>query len=101
MIAAASSACRQTILAENLGDCSRLAGICVGMDTSTASVEDPYAGLFAGLLPPQLGPIVQPLSDLALEAALGRIIERLPPQRLREIVLAGKAVRRVVVVFVA
>src|SRR6516162_9196829 len=49
----------------------------------------------------QLRPIVEPLPDLALEAAFGRIVEGLPPERFGEIVLAGEAFRRVMVVFVA
>ena len=49
----------------------------------------------------QLRPVVEPLPDLALEAALRRIVELLPAERFREIVLAGKRLRRVVVVFVA
>src|SRR3979490_1206731 len=49
---------------------------------------------------PQLRPIIQPLPDLALEAALGRIVKFLPAERLREIVLARKRIGRVVVVVV-
>src|SRR5690242_11193761 len=103
MIAVASSASKETVPSEGLPECSRLIGICVGMDISAPSswANADTRPLFAGLIPPQLGPIIQPLSDFALKTALGRIVERLPPQRFREIVLAGKAVRRVVVVCVA
>src|SRR5256885_14889748 len=50
---------------------------------------------------PQLLPILQPLPDLALEAALRRIVEFLAAQRLREVILAREGLRRIVVVFVA
>src|SRR3974377_537803 len=49
----------------------------------------------------QLRPIFQTLADLALETTLGRIVEGLPPQAFRKIILAGKAFCRVVVGFVA
>jgi len=49
----------------------------------------------------QLCPVLQPLSDLALEAALGRIVKFLPAQLFRKIILAGKCAFRVVIVFVA
>ncbi len=49
----------------------------------------------------QLRPVVQPLADFALEAALRRIVECLPAERVGEIVLAGKGFRLVVVVGVA
>src|SRR5580704_10299082 len=49
----------------------------------------------------ELRPILQALPDLAFEAALRRVVEALPSQRLGEIVLAGKRLRRVVIVFVA
>src|SRR5262245_36844342 len=52
-------------------------------------------------LPSQLRPIFQPLFDLALEAALGWVVELLPPQLFGEIVLPGKRLGRVVVVVVA
>src|SRR6266702_8959168 len=52
-------------------------------------------------LPPQLRPVLEPFPDLALEAAVGRIVEGLTSQRFREIVLAREGVRRVVVVLVA
>src|SRR5262249_22200387 len=50
---------------------------------------------------PQLCPVFQPLPDLALEAALGRIVEGVAAERLREVVLAGEGVGGVVVVLVA
>ena len=50
---------------------------------------------------PQLRPILQALADFALEAALGRIVELLPAEFFREIVLAGERLLGVVVVFVA
>src|SRR5262245_66434332 len=50
---------------------------------------------------PQLRPVVQPLLDLALEAALGRVVELLAAERFREVILAGEGVRRVMVVVVA
>src|SRR5258707_10062853 len=37
-----------------------------------------------------LRPIVQALPDLALEAAVGRIVEFLPAKRLGEVILAGE-----------
>src|SRR5262245_6280387 len=49
----------------------------------------------------QLGPIVQALPDLALEATLGRVVECLAAERLGEIVLAREGIGRVVVVIVA
>jgi hypothetical protein len=52
-------------------------------------------------LAPEPGPVVQPFADFALEAAVGRIVERLAAQRLGKIVLARERVRRVVVVGVA
>src|SRR6516165_3034793 len=59
------------------------------------------ATLFPAAFFSQLRPIVEPFPDLALKAALGRIIEGLTAQRLREIVPAGKGVRRVMIVFIA
>src|SRR5262245_14453338 len=50
---------------------------------------------------PQFRPILQALSNLALEAALGRIVEPLAAERLREVVLSGEGVARIVVVVVA
>src|SRR5262249_24165536 len=38
----------------------------------------------------QLRPIIQPLPDLALEAAFGRVVKLLAAERFRKIVLAGK-----------
>ena len=52
--------------------------------------------LFPAALPPQFGPIVQPLLDLALEAALDRLIKFLATKLVRKIVLSGKRVRRIV-----
>src|ERR1700720_4578368 len=64
-----------------------------------------YAGYSFALasipLPAKLGPIIQPFSNFALEAAVGRIIKSLSAQRFRKIVLSGERVCRVVVVFVA
>jgi len=51
--------------------------------------------------PVAASPNIQPLLDLALEAALGRVVEFLPAERLREIVLARKRIGRVVVICVA
>jgi hypothetical protein len=56
---------------------------------------------FPAPLPPQLGPIFKALPDLALEAAFGRIVELPAAELLRKIILAGKGIRRVVIVFVA
>src|SRR4029450_10586968 len=50
---------------------------------------------------PQLRPILQPLPDLALEAALGRVVELPAPHGLWEVVLAGKRFGGVVIVVVA
>src|SRR5579883_2222327 len=72
--------------------------------SATASRLDAAVGSGSYLsrpLPPELGPVIQPLPDLALEAALGRIVEGLAAQALGEIVLAGKRIRRIVVVFIA
>src|SRR4051812_10885259 len=52
-------------------------------------------------LPPQLRPVIKPLADLALKAAIGRVVKSLAAERFREVVLAGEGVRRIVVVFVA
>src|SRR5262249_58381730 len=49
---------------------------------------------------PQLRPIFQPFPDLAFETALGRVVELLAAERLREVVLAGEGVGRIVVVVV-
>ena len=52
-------------------------------------------------LPPELGPIVQPVPDLALKTALGRIVKGLASERLGKVVLAGERIRRIVIVAVA
>ena len=57
--------------------------------------------VFPGPLAPQPRPVVQPLADLALEAAVGRVVEGLPAERLGKVVLAGEGLRLVVVVAVA
>jgi hypothetical protein len=46
---------------------------------------------FPAPFPPQLRPIFKTLSDLALEAAFGRIVELAAAELLRKVVLAGKA----------
>src|SRR5712691_3437871 len=51
-------------------------------------------------LPAQLRPVIQPPANLALEAAIGRIVKSLSAKGVREIVLSGKGLRRVVIVFV-
>src|SRR5712675_2283293 len=56
------------------------------------------SGLFRLTFPAQLRPIIQPFSNLALESAIGRIVEGLAAQRFREIVLAGERILGVVVV---
>src|ERR1700730_3689703 len=48
----------------------------------------------------QLGPVFEPLLYLALETALRRIVELAAAERFGEIILAGKRLRRVVIVFV-
>src|SRR3990170_4839912 len=50
---------------------------------------------------PELLPVLQPLQDLAFEAALDRLIELLPRHAVGKVVLAREAVGRVVVVLVA
>src|SRR5262249_13317176 len=60
-------------------------------------VVDPLLASLAA----QLRPVLQAFPDLALEAALRRVIESLPSEGVGEIVLAGKRSRRVVVVCVA
>src|SRR5580698_5944421 len=59
-----------------------------------------HSSLLRSPLPPQLRPIIQPPADLAFEAAIRRIVEGLPSQRFREIVLPRKSIRRVVIIFV-
>src|SRR5689334_1139051 len=54
------------------------------------------ASLFA-----QPRPVFEPLSDLALEAALRRIVELSAAERFREIILAGKPLGRIVIVCIA
>src|ERR1700733_9000441 len=49
----------------------------------------------------QLCPIVEALFDLALKAALGGIVEFLPSKLFWKIILSGKRLRRIVVVFIA
>src|ERR1700692_1122881 len=46
----------------------------------------------------KLRPKLQPFSELALEPARRRIIELLPGGLLREIVLTGECIRRIVIV---
>src|SRR5690242_14281693 len=57
--------------------------------------------LVAPPLPAQLRPVVQPLPDLALEAALGRVVEGFAAELVGKIVLTREGIRRVVVVVVA
>src|SRR5712664_1039490 len=66
-----------------------------------ASAVCETSGLFRPTFPAQLRPVIQPLANLALEAAIGRIVEGLAAKRFREIVLSGERVLGVVVVFVA
>src|SRR5258706_11598953 len=58
-------------------------------------------GCALALLVAQLLPVFQPLQNLALEAALDRLVELLARHAVGGIVLAGEAVLGVVVVFVA
>src|SRR4249920_864899 len=58
-------------------------------------------GSFGGPLLPQLRPIFQAFSDLALEAAFGRIVKCLPLQRVGKIVLARESFFGIVVVGIA
>src|SRR5271170_4881674 len=51
-------------------------------------------------LPPQPRPVFEPLPDLALEAALDRLVEGVAADLLRPVVLAAESVGRVVVVSV-
>ena len=67
---------------------------------ATRPAVDPLTRLPAPLLP-ELRPVLEPLPDLALEAALRRVVEALPAERLGEVVLAGEGVGLVVVVAVA
>src|SRR6516164_11056372 len=46
----------------------------------------------------QLCPVGEPPADLAFKAAFCRMIEFLPAEPLRKIILAGEGVRRVVIV---
>src|SRR5580693_870235 len=49
----------------------------------------------------QLCPVLQALADLALEAAIRRIVEGLTPHALRKVILPRKALRRIMVVLIA
>jgi hypothetical protein len=51
--------------------------------------------------PPQPCPIFQALPDLALKATFGWVVELLPAERFRKIILAGKSVWCIVIVVVA
>ena len=42
--------------------------------------------------------MIEPRAQIFFEAAANRLIERLPPQRLRPIILAGKSFRLVVII---
>src|SRR5215218_3914974 len=55
-----------------------------------------FAPLFPELLPP-----IQSLPDLPLEAAIHRLVEFLPSQLFRPVILTGKGVRLVMVVSIA
>src|SRR5579883_2215868 len=57
--------------------------------------------ILLGLSAPQLGPILQALLDLALEAAIDGTIEDLPRQIVRKIVLPRKALGRVGIIDIA
>ena len=74
---------------------------CHGRLLKSQSCPKAAKSILAVTFLPQLRPVVQPLPDLALEAALGRIVELLAAERFREVVLARERVRRVVVVVVA
>src|SRR5207237_5526149 len=67
--------------------------------TMTRSVCEPVSSCTPLLA--QLRPIFQALSDLTLEAALGRIVEGLAPELLGEIILAGEGVGRIMVVAIS
>src|SRR5215475_6626502 len=81
--------------ANRISDFARLVRMGPATSKADSSVRRSAA------LPAQLGPIVEALSDLALKAALRRIVKLLPSERFGEIVLARKRFRRVVVVLVA
>ena len=66
-----------------------------------AAEEDEEPVHASAPLLPELRPVLEPLPDLALEAALRRVVEGLPAERLGEVVLAGEGVGLVVVVAVA
>src|SRR5580704_14558048 len=55
----------------------------------------------AAPLAPQFCPVFEALADFAFKTALGGIVELLSSERLGEIVLAGKRLLGIVVVFVA
>src|SRR5438034_2461522 len=50
---------------------------------------------------PELGPVIQPLADLAFETSFRRIVIAFALHRLGKIILAGKRVRFVMIVLVA
>ena len=57
-----------------------------------------FCKLLRSLLLPQLRPIIHPFANLALEAAIGRVVKTLAAKGFREIVLSGKGLPRVVIV---
>src|SRR5581483_6680536 len=71
------------------------------MTARTAAAGQSRDLAIAAPLFPQLGPIVQALPDFALEAALGRIVEGLPRQRVGKVILTAEGFFGVVVVGVA
>ena len=74
--------------------------------TTTPALPSHDGGMKSASLvtPPQRGaraaapPVRQPLADLLLEAAAGRLVDLLAAERVRPIVLAGEGVGLVVVV---
>src|SRR2546421_368027 len=67
-----------------------------GLTTAAAARRRPCSSPCSLLA--KLRPKLQPFAELALEPARGRIIELLPAQLLREIVLTGECIRRIVIV---
>src|SRR5476649_2856263 len=65
---------------------------------SAATIELLAPDSFPAPLLAKLGPIIQPLLDLALEAPFRRIVELLTRQIFREIILTGEGLVLVVVI---
>src|SRR5438477_3484765 len=96
-----ASAAKPKLRAElsDIGKTRLASSASVQRPQDTASVggraEARRASLRPSPLAPQLLPEIQPLADLALEAALGRVVEFLPAERLRKVVLTRECIGHV------